>query len=94
MIPIIKLTTDHMRQEVVHAFDTQQAQYREEIEKGLKEAVENFDFAREVSEQATDHLRQMCETLVRETVREVVWDPEFRGKLKEMLIKTLKETEP
>jgi len=93
MIPIIKLTTEHMQQEILHALNVRQDEYREALADGLKHAVESFDFEDEVKERAENQLRVMCNDLIRDTVMAVVWDQSFRQQLKERLIKELKKKE-
>ena len=91
MFPVIKITTDHMRQEILHAFSTQQQQYADALAKGLDAAVKNFNFEAEVAILANAQLQQMCEVVVKEVVQDLRFDIEFQILCRERMIARMTE---
>jgi hypothetical protein len=91
MLPIIKLTVDHMRQEILHAFSTQQQQYEEALANGLDLAVKNFNFEAEVAIVATNQLQAMCDTIVKEVVQDLRFDIEFQIMCRQRMIDRMVE---
>lgn len=89
MIPIIKMTVEHMRQDILHAFDLQQDEWRDGLTRGLNEAIRTFDYESEVRNLATRQLQDMCTELIKETVRSVMYDQDFRVDLKKRLVEKL-----
>lgn len=89
MLPIIKLTVDHMRQEILHAFSTQEEQYKLSLSKGLDEAVKNFNFEAEVAVLATQELHAMCKIIVKEVVDDLRFDMNFQVLCRKRMIERM-----
>lgn len=80
-----------MRQEILHAFNTQQQQYKDAIAKGLDAAVENFNFDAEIAILANQQLQGLCEVVVKEVVQDIRFNIEFQMLCRQKLIETLEE---
>lgn len=85
--PMIKLTLDHMRQEIVHAFTARSAEIGALLDAEIKRVIDNFDFQRVVGEYANNILQTELKSAVENAVRTAVY--ESRADFEAVALKTL-----
>jgi hypothetical protein len=87
--PIVKVTVDHMRQEILHAFTSMQLQQQIDLDAALKEVVSEFDFDTIVKEEAEKALDATCRSVVSRAISTALWDKTIRLTLEKQLIAEL-----
>ena len=89
-LPIIRLTLEHMQQEIVHAFAAREGEYKEAIEKGIDDAVKNFNFHVEIERLVCLELQKTCADVVHNVAIQIAWNPLLQKQAKRALLKALK----
>lgn len=67
--PRVRLTLDHMRHEIEHAFFTHTEGMREQVKVSLKRAIEEFDYDTEIRRIAHGIIQQEIESSIRASFR-------------------------
>ena len=87
----IKLTLDHMRAEIVHAFAG--IDLAPQVDQAVKRAVEQFDFQREVQTIFSQEITARLRDGIRRELSALAWtDKQFRNELAAVVTAALKRT--
>ncbi len=95
--PMVRLTLDHMRHEIVHAFGLYADTLKGDVDHEVKAAIERFDFATEVGRMADTILRNEIESALKSAFQELRFDRALKKALVEILLRELskgQEQEP
>jgi hypothetical protein len=72
--PMVRLTIDHMRHEIVQAFARHGAGIQSQVEAAVDAAVRDFDFDAEVRHLAGQLLRDQVRKSLEYAFRKLAWD--------------------
>ena len=85
--PLIKVTLDHMRQEIVHAFTSYQLEAQTNLDEALKRELAAFDFEGEVRAVARIEMEAMVKSVVHDAVWSLQDEPEFKEQMRKAVKK-------
>lgn len=77
-MPVIRVTLERMRQDMLHAFSGQLAELEDAAAKALAEALDERNIKVELRRLANETLDQELRRLVGQKVHEVIWDEAFQ----------------
>lgn len=92
-IPVqVRLTLDHMRAEIVHAFS--EMDLSADVDRAVRSAVEAFDFEAEIQRVVGDEMRGMLRDGIRRELGRLAWtDEAFRAELAGVIIRAFQRAE-
>lgn len=90
--PQIRLTLDHMRQEIVHAFTTRSADLQKEIDTAVDEAIKTFNFKAAVEQMAAGILQDTIREALTRAIGCLRWDEALRTALVEHIVRELSKS--
>lgn len=91
-MPIIRLTVEHMRHEIVQAFGGYVENLKARVEKVVGEVVDRFDFNGEVAKLADNILREHVRDLLRGAFFHLRHDADLKGLLVRELARAFSST--
>jgi len=80
-MPMVSLTIDHMRHQIIQALDPYFAATKKDVETAVNEAVKSFDFKRAVQAIVERELRTKLEGVLQSAVTGALHAPEVEGRL-------------
>lgn len=92
--PIIRLSLEQMRYEIVHAFSKYNDELEVKVDKAVQEAIKNFDFDREVSRISMSLMNDMINQSLKRAFERLKWDEAMTKALTEILLKELRRDLP
>lgn len=92
--PIVKVTVESMRIQVMHAMSDYTGKINEAIDTELKKAVDNFDFEAIIQEEVNNQVSSMCQDVVRDTMQGIRYDMRFKERVRNMVLESLNPESP
>ena len=88
-IPRVRLTLDHMRHEIIHAFNRYADGLKDDVAAEVERAIQSFDYRNEIAKIADGILRQEIQKALEGAFQSMRWDSALRKSLVEIMRREL-----
>lgn len=88
---VVRLTLDHMRQEIAQAFSQFQLAQAGELDQAIDSAIRSFDFRGEVAKLLRPTIERFVESAVRSAMSDVLYDANLRAEVEKAVKQRLQK---